>query len=70
MFLWWSAKLKCNTIDRQRRGGYVELPEKRMLRAAEVYDGGMDYRDADVQCISGGGKMQMTFKLIEASQPL
>ena len=34
------------------------------LRAAEVFDGGIDFEDADVQCTSDGDKMQITCKML------
>lgn len=67
----YSTKLMDDMIDRKRRGGYVVLPENRKLRAAEVYDGGIAFQDADVQCISDdGGKVHITWKPIEVSRPL
>ena len=37
-------------------GGYVVLPTTSELKAAEVYDGGMEFERADIQHITVDGK--------------
>lgn len=59
----YSNKLRQNMVDRAR-SGYVVLPTNTKLRAAEVYDGGADYENIDVQCVSDNERdtVHVTYK--------
>ena len=64
----YSMKLRDSMIDRKRMG-YVVLPKTDNLRAAEVYDGGVEFKDADVNCVMDGDKVHVTYKVITAPRP-
>ena len=56
-------KLKDTLIDRARPW-YVELPDAGTLRAAEVFDGGEEYCDTDVQMEVASNKVCFSYDLI------
>ena len=48
----YSQKLRATMIDRARRSGYVTLPGSGNHRAAEVYNGGPQYKYSNVYTTS------------------